>query len=233
MPQKTFKTDELGEVTIVKRRGGRYLRLRIKPTGQIMVSIPHWTPYRAGLSFALERQEWVEKHRPRYTPQILKSGDLIGKQHILQINFGNYKAIRTRLAGNTVTVNAPVNVEAKLLQQKTAKAAERALKAEAEQHLLSRANELAGQHGYSFQSVTIKRLTSRWGSCSSDKRISLNYFLMQLPWELIDYVILHELVHTKHLNHGPKFWEAMASLIDNPKKLQKTVRQYKTMILPG
>lgn len=233
MPQKLFLTDELGEVVVNKRRGGRYLRLRIKPNGQVYVTIPDWTPYKAGLEFALSRRQWIEQHRPKQTQAILKNGDLIGKWHILEIRRGNFATIRTRLTDRTVLINAPLVVEADLLQAKIAKAAERALRQEAETELADRLSQLASRHGYSYKSVAIKRLTSRWGSCSTDRRISLNYFLMQLPWELIDYVILHELVHTRHMNHGPAFWKELAGLVDEPKKLQRTVRAYKTMVLPG
>lgn len=233
MPSKIFNIETLGEVVVFKRRGARYLRLRLGQDGRVKVTIPYWTPYQAGLQFALSRQAWIEKHRPTYRRPDLKSGDLIGKNHRLFIETSPGGRVTSRLKGDTVLVKAPASALPVDIQAAATKAAERALKKEAEALLPQRLEEIAHRHGFNYNQLVIKRMTSRWGSCNSDKRITLNYFLLQLPWELIDYVIIHELAHTRQLNHSPKFWAEVGRIINEPKKLQKTVRQYKTMILPG
>jgi predicted metal-dependent hydrolase len=233
MPQKTFQTKEVGQIVVTKRRGARYLRLRINSSGQIHVSVPYWTPYQAGLAFALTRKVWINDHRQTHLPTKLGNGDIIGKHHRLQIITANAPQISTRLQGENVIVRVPVTETEADVQIAATKAAERALKKEANEELPDRLAQLASKLGYNYSSVRIKRLTSRWGSCSSDKRITLNYFLMQLPWEMIDYVLIHELVHTKHLNHGEGFWSEMAKYVPEPKKTQKKLRQYKTIILPS
>ena len=70
----------------------------------------------------------------------------------------------------------------------------------------------------------------RWGSCSSDQMITLSYFLMQLPWDLIDYVILHELAHTKHLNHGPGFWSELEALCPDARARRKSIKEFRPAI---
>ena len=110
------------------------------------------------------------------------------------------------------------------------RAAERAMKKEAEQLLPSRLADLARKHNYSYSSVTVRKLVSRWGSCSSHKVISLSYFLMQLPWELIDYVILHELAHTKRMNHSPDFWEELEKTCPNARQLRKQIKEFRPVI---
>jgi len=74
--------------------------------------------------------------------------------------------------------------------------------------------------------VRIKRLSSRWGSCDSHQNIVLNLYLMQLPWECIDYVLLHELTHTQILRHGAPFWDAMGKLLPNLAAIRKQMRGY-------
>jgi predicted metal-dependent hydrolase len=67
-------------------------------------------------------------------------------------------------------------------------------------------------------------MKSRWGSCDQHRNIVLNLFLIQLPWEQIDYVLLHELTHTEVLRHGPDFWRAMERVLSDVKQLRKAVR---------
>ena len=84
-----------------------------------------------------------------------------------------------------------------------------ALWAQAYRYLPGRLRELAILHNFHYTTVKINRSRTRWGSCSSRKSINLSYRLMTLPAYLIDYVLLHELCHTVHMNHGVEFWKLM------------------------
>ena len=84
-----------------------------------------------------------------------------------------------------------------------------ALWAQAHRYLPGRLRELAILHHFHYTTVKINRSQTRWGSCSSRKSINLSYRLMTLPAYLIDYVLLHELCHTVHMNHGVEFWKLM------------------------
>jgi hypothetical protein len=106
----------------------------------------------------------------------------------------------------------------------------RALRAQAEASLPGRLGELAGRYGFSFRSVAVKQLTGRWGSCDSKQNIVLNLYLMQLPWELIDYVLLHELTHTRIMKHGPEFWTARSDLLPDAKARRQVMKQYRPAV---
>jgi len=91
--------------------------------------------------------------------------------------------------------------------------------------LISRIEYLANKYGFSYSKVTLKKMKTRWGSCTHHNNISLNIGLIALTDELIDYVILHELVHTKVKNHSKEFWDELGSIIYNPKSFNRELRQ--------
>jgi hypothetical protein len=90
--------------------------------------------------------------------------------------------------------------------------------------LINRLNELADQYGFSFNRVFIRNQATLWGSCSARNNINLNLKLVCLPQYQQDYVILHELVHTKIKNHSRKFWTELAQYITNPRSVSKELR---------
>lgn len=73
---------------------------------------------------------------------------------------------------------------------------------------------LSKRHGLPFHEVKINSSSGRWGSCSTRKDINLSYYLLLLPQHLIDYVLLHELTHTRVMNHSAEFWEMLDRLTD-------------------
>jgi len=90
-------------------------------------------------------------------------------------------------------------------------------KTEALKKIIARLRELAERHGFTYHKVSIRNQRTRWGSCSGKGNISLNMKLVVLPPELFDYVILHELVHTRVHNHSRKFWKELDKYAGNGK----------------
>jgi predicted metal-dependent hydrolase len=92
---------------------------------------------------------------------------------------------------------------------------QKALRHEARRILPGRLQTLAQQHHFTYTGLRITQARTRWGSCSSKGIISLSLSLMLLPDHLIDYVILHELCHTREMNHSRPFWNLMDQVTDN------------------
>lgn len=90
--------------------------------------------------------------------------------------------------------------------------------------------ELARKFGFELQRITVRRQRTRWGSCSSRGNISLNLQLINLPEHLRDYVILHELLHTRIRNHGPIFWEQLENYLPAARTRDRALRNYRYLL---
>ncbi len=93
--------------------------------------------------------------------------------------------------------------------------------------LRHRLNMYAERHGFSYNRVFIRNQTTRWGSQSSRGNINLNMKLVRLPVEMMDYVILHELVHTRVRNHSSDFWSELERFCPDYKRIKKRFREYR------
>ena len=97
---------------------------------------------------------------------------------------------------------------------------------EARKILVKRLDELAKAHGFTYNRVFIRNQKTRWGSCSSKNNISLNIKLVRLPEKLTDYVIIHELVHTRIKSHNKKFYAELKQIITDRKSLDHELKTY-------
>lgn len=226
MANKQIELPEIGVVNFVKKRGAKSIRVTINADSSVRVTLPTWVPYQAGIAFAHSKKEWIKTHqRPS---KVFAQGELIGKAHRLLFVPAAASVAKTRVTGTEIRISYPSQkpIDTPEVQAAAEKAARRALKQQAEALLFKRLEDLARVHDFRYTSVTVKRLKSRWGSCGPHADITLNIFLMQLPWQLIDYVLVHELVHTKVHNHGSDFWSLFESCMPNAKKLRKELRNY-------
>ena len=99
-------------------------------------------------------------------------------------------------------------------------------KAHARKVLIPRLKYLAEKHGFEYNRVALRNQKTRWGSCSSKNNINLNINLVSLPQDLMDYVILHELTHTKIKNHSMDFWNHLGKYVAEPKQQNKKLKSY-------
>lgn len=233
MAFKTVHIPNVGDVTLYKRRGVRHIRLAITAEGEARVTMPFWAPYHVGAQFAASKAKWILLQQPKSL--LLVDGQKIGKGYTLDFITSETDKPRTRIRMGRISVLMPPDCSAtdEDIQTIAHKAAIRALKAEAERLLPTRLNQLSAEHGFSYKSVRIKRLKGRWGSCNQNKEIVLNCFLMQLPDELIDYVIVHELAHTQVMAHGAPFWELVGQHVQNLPQIRKTMRTHQPRLVGG
>ena len=96
---------------------------------------------------------------------------------------------------------------------------------EARARLVGRLEELAEEYGFFYNRVFIRSQKTRWGRCSAHNNINLNIKLVLLPADLRDYVLLHELIHTRIKNHSPEFWSELDKYVGDASMLRKKLNK--------
>lgn len=219
--------DEFGKITIRRSARASQVRLRVAPDGTLRASLPLYAPtFLIKRLLRTSRQELRELLSKALPDTVYKDGMRIGKSHTLLVrpHASDVSAVRH---GQQIVVNLPAG---KQLSDPDVTRAIRdvviaALRVEAKNYLPRRLAFLAEQLGASYDKVRFSHASGRWGSCSSQGTISLNIALMKLPFELIDYVIIHELAHTKQMNHSSDFWEIVAQGDPLYKQHRRTLKQ--------
>jgi len=100
----------------------------------------------------------------------------------------------------------------------------RAMRARAKRELPARLMELARRHGLGVSRVSIRNQRWRWGSCSRNGHICLNWRLVTMPDAVRDYVLIHELMHLKRMDHSPKFWKLVEAACPDYRDARKYLR---------
>lgn len=142
------------------------------------------SPLARGVKFSISTSGRLQMSVPKYTSNFLAKRFLNS----------NRKTIREKLP-----IKNPAEQRARDYQKKQ-------LQKKAREYLPYRLEYWAKRYGYSYGKCRLSHANTRWGSCSSNRTISLNIGLMKVPEVLRDYVILHELAHLNHMNHSKAFW---------------------------
>jgi predicted metal-dependent hydrolase len=100
------------------------------------------------------------------------------------------------------------------------------MRARASVELRQRLLQLAGDHGVAVSRISIRDQRSRWGSCGYDGHICLNWRLMLMPPEIRDYVMIHELMHLRRMDHSRHYWELVAAAYPDYQKARAWLRQH-------
>lgn len=155
-----------------------------------------------------------------------KDGDHIGQSHTIKFTQTTATTVHVATHGLTIEVQHPQAMfpaDSKI--QKALKPhLDKALQKEARAYLPRRLKYLADEHGFHYERIRYGTQKGRWGSCSTRGTISLNVGLMLLDPELIDYVLIHELCHTKQMNHSTKFWSLVETCLPDYKARRKLVK---------
>jgi predicted metal-dependent hydrolase len=230
---KIFTLPSGEQVTVRKSHRAKRMILKIDHSGQPIITIPKIIPYYAGLQFAKAQQKWIRKNTKKQSTMILRDGDTIGRYHSIKFQHTDIAHPKSYVRGNLITVSIPRadSFETSTVQNEAIKAATRAIKKEADEYLPHVLHQIAQKNGYRYNSVHVKNMRSRWGSCSSEKVINLSIWLMQLPDELIEYVCCHELTHLNHQHHQVAFWNELTEMIPDWKLRRKRLKEYRPSLI--
>lgn len=232
MATKRVITDKDFDKIIVRtHRLARNITMRTKSDGLYVTTPPYTTTTKV--------VEVVDKFRD----SLLQKWTLIKKAPIapgfkidtpcfkLSVFEGNYRCFTLKHEDEKTIIISPQGLDFSLKKNQTllTNAIIRALKKRASEYLPPLLQELSNISGLRYNKVKITGSRARWGSCSAAKSINLSCYLILLPPHLMEYVLLHELAHTKEMNHGPNFWELLDSLTaGRAQLLRKELRNFNT-----
>lgn len=222
---KTVRCNPFGEVVITKKSGQKTLRLHVHPTKGVRISIPMHIGYHEALDFLESKKEWVEKklaifEARKHRQQSAFTNGCTILDVTVSISHTPNKRFRATIIGNILNIYLPegLNQEAEPARKFIRKAIEMMLKNKAIDNILPKLEFYAQKYGFSYNGTRIGNSRSRWGSCNSENRLIFSCYLMLLSEELINFVIIHELCHTVHKNHGPKFHDLVDRLTGGREK---------------
>jgi predicted metal-dependent hydrolase len=192
----------------------RCARLEIRPATGLTVVIPKSYSTAQIYDLLQKKKRWILNNLARYsqpplsaTGKELKSGDTIpylGRNLEVVTRQNHENVYSAKLERNKLIVGLAAN------RGRLALVLEQWYRIQATQFINDRADKLSARCGISYNRLIIRGQKSRWGSCSSKGNLSFNWKLMMAPEPVIDYVIVHELLHLKEMNHTKKFWQLVA-----------------------
>jgi len=237
MKTKILKIQDT-EINFRKSLKARNISIRIKPFEGVLVTVPRFLSFKIANDFVESKMNWIQKNLHK-----------IKSQEQLQTNFVFGSVFHTKfhsffidssseIKNNFIKENKSIKIyisdenEIQSIENQNyiRNIIEKILRIEAKSYLPKRVDELAKKHNFTYQKLAIKNTKTRWGSCSFKNNINLSLHLMRLREELIDYVILHELVHTKVKNHSREFWMTLDIHCPKSKSLDRELKKYSLRI---
>lgn len=207
----------------------RHLHIKITTNHGLEIVVPYQHRNSVDIAGLLEeKKSWIDKHlsqtnRVIQTPTAIELLELhaIQQQWHIEYQATNAKRIQgiIRPHSNKLVLHGNVaNIELTHTWLKSW------LKQTAQKYLLPWLANLSVQHKLPYKKVTIRAQRTLWGSCNWQKNINLNYKLLFLPKNYVTHIMLHELCHTKFLNHSKRFWNMLATLDPNYIQHNKAIR---------
>ena len=221
---------DFGKIHFVVRRSARNITMRVKEDG-LHVTTPPYRSITALLEAIAPFRERLRNVCSEVKPKPFDLNFSIEAECFrLKLETSPLKNFTVSMRDETVVIACPAHADftTDRVQTLVKNAVMRAMRKKAEEYLPPLVQYWSSLFDLPFNKVTISKARSRWGSCSSKRDISLSFYLMLLPAHLMDYVILHELAHTREMNHGPKFWELLNQLTDGKAlALRKELRMHR------
>lgn len=231
--EEVHEDKELGRFLIKINTRARRLTFRTREDA-VYVTVPPGTTLR-------EVKNAIEELRPRLRISRQKQvRPLIDLNYRIDAEFfklslvsGERDRFLSRSELGEMQIICPPNADFtdERLQAWLRKVIEEALRRNAKIILPPRLYMFSQKYDLPYQSVKINSSSGRWGSCSARRSINLSYYLVLLPKHLIDYVLLHELAHTREMNHGECFWVLLDKMTEGKAQaLRQELKQYRTEI---
>ncbi len=227
--------DSLGEVQ-VERSNRKTVVFQVNTDGTVVIKIPFHLSDGDLEQLIKEKQPWIEKKmeemRAREGLRIshtYQDGDVfyfLGVPYTLKICVEDrYRNEVVELEGQQMRLYTPVNEP-----EKNRKKLEKWYRTKAEQILPERVAEYQPCFEERVSAIKIKAPNKRWGSCTQDGELSFNYRLVMAPYEIIDYVVVHEMCHLKHMNHSRLFKQSVGMVLPDYKRRKDWLQKHAPLL---
>ena len=196
----------------------RTLSLSINENAELIVRAPNQISNKQIEEFIIEKSKWINKNKNLMQSRINEMNDSDSDYLFL----GNiYPLIKVNEDPNKIDFNGTEFITSIENQDKFKKSLKSWYKIKFKEIAIPRLNYFSNKYNLKINQVRFKNQKTLWGSCSSKNNINLNYLLVMAPMIVIDYVIIHELVHTVHKNHSENFWNTLEAIMPDYKKAKK------------
>ncbi|MDA0735198.1 MAG: DUF45 domain-containing protein [Chloroflexi bacterium] len=215
------------DYTIKLRNNSKSIRLQVSLANGLEVCVPRGVSSKQIEKVLNQNQEWIvgslgqiQKRLGQLAPQAIELRAIEKRWEVEYETTANQRISVEESGYSTLLVKGNLGNSYGI-----ALALRRWLGGKAQEHLLPWLNGLSEEFDLSFDKVVIRGQTTRWGSCSSLKTISINRNLLFLPLPLVRYVLIHELVHTIQLDHSRRFWELLGERVNNSRNLDRAAKR--------
>lgn len=210
------------------------ISLQIGSNSDITVYAPHFTPVAEINRFVEEKRNWIDRTMRRqarlltqHKEKMYETGEkfyYLGGSYSLETGFDPLENTGVVFRFNRFILNCPDNGEMKkyyfaLWYQKKAR-----------EHIPARVEHFSRVLNLQPRGVRITSARSRWGSCSEDNSLAFSFRLMMAPSQVIDYVVVHELVHIREKNHSSKFWRLVIEAMPDSMAHRRWLREHQDML---
>ena len=193
------------EIVFVRSPQARRYRLTLRRDGLAVATIPVRGSEREAVKFVEAQRDWLDRARARQAEKPRPVGSWMLGTHVLWR--GSMHEVRLAATGPKPQVSvAADHFRVAALESDLRPTLEAHFARRARIELPARTWELAAETGVDVKQVSVRNQRSRWGSCSASGTISLNWRLIQTPATVRDYIIYHELMHLREMNHSARFW---------------------------
>ena len=230
---KVITHPTLGDILYKKNKRSRRITIRVKEGGKIQVTLPYYTRYQQAIKVVAKHVIWIEEQLEKRAQQTLqKALDWDSKFTVRtqELQFFPHQGQQLQLEETPqqllLFVPQDWNLTTEKYQEMLKAGVIEVLRKVAKAYLPVRTRYWAAYHQIKINNVRVKKVQTRWGSCSSKGNINLSLHLMLLPDTWIDYVICHELAHIAHPNHSFAFWAHLEELLPGAQQLDKALNQY-------
>jgi predicted metal-dependent hydrolase len=210
------------------RRPVKHARLRVREDASVQLIIPNCFDQALIDSLLQKKATWIARHQKYFRERVSERRMLAPNE--IPLLGDVFRFVPAPELGRKVILDEPtreIRTGRDLMDKKNLA---RWCRAHAGYHLTRRISELSAVHRLPFKRLFIRSQRTKWGTCSAKGNISLNWRLILTPKLVIDYVIMHELIHTKILNHSHGFWVHLRAVYPNSDAAMQWLKQNRNVV---